>query len=161
VRAALESAFGAGANRLQRRAREALSEARVRPYANPRRIAAELGFRIRANTASDAPRAVVDDGLLLYRWDPSSREWGLNLFIALAMALLGELGRTATHGEVYALAGYLALPEDNYDTSGDVSRQQFLPAWFIADHHHYRAVGSASGVYRHVAKGLPSPIGCA
>jgi len=148
INAALTRAFGAGGHRLQTIATEALRQARVGPWANPRRIAAGLGYATQATTARDAPRAVVDGRHVIFRWHPSDREWGLNLFIGVGMARLGELDMTVGRSEIYGLAGFLALPENRFDTAADIAEQRFLPGWFIVAHQRLRAVGSASGVIR-------------
>lgn len=120
------SSRGAISQSLEILALSALAQSGVGPGADPRRIAVGLGFRVRAMTRAPGRAEVHDGDCICYQWSPDACEMGLNVFVGLAMALLRAEHDT---GDVYRLAGYLALPSE---TSRDDGDQVHCPAWFVA-----------------------------
>lgn len=108
---------------------------------DPRLLVLALGYLVRAETAPTPCRAALDGRVISYRWDPDPREWGTNVFIGLALALLVERGLSQSDANVARLAGYLASPGED-DEEHPFVRPEFLRS-------HVRALAnSRSGVYR-------------
>lgn len=150
ITAALRHAFGAGHQRLLSTARDTLRDSGCQPWADPRRIAVGVRKQVRERTDM-LERARVDGSVISFRYPgPDPREWGLNMFLGLGLARLGDLEIDADRADVICFAGYLALP-DLVDTAQAFELQRYLPEWFIASHCHMRAVGTGSGVLRLVS----------
>jgi hypothetical protein len=156
VAAALQHAFGAGANKLVQIASETLRDAGYPD--DPKVLAYNLGIPIRADTDPTAPQAYIDgyihrvelaSGIVLegplVRFRASRhetpRDWGLNLYLGIAIVKLEQ----PTFPRICELAGYLAMPEA-------ASSNEHVPEWFVVEHRRRRMVGSASSVIRLVAK---------
>jgi hypothetical protein len=143
--AVLRRQGGPGSNVL-RIATETRRAANVGPWPYPIALARALIWTLRPLTTGDE-RARVVGRVLEFRqgYGDSARDWGMNLFFAIAM---GQLGAGASLADIYALAGCLALTEKRVDTDADMLDQQFLPEWFIVEFQRARVVGNASGVLR-------------
>lgn len=150
ITAALTST-GAGAKGwIEQLARVALSAALLGEFADPRRIAAALGYEIRDLVIGADVRAFVEGRRLSCLWRLERGENGLNAFIGLAMARLEERGLPFTSRDVVHLVAALALPGFERSMAIDLEQQRHLPPWFVSAFH--RGRGTAPEVRLVVAR---------
>lgn len=155
VRAALPSALGAGSQRLQALANEALDRAGVAPWCDPLRIVLGLGRSVRSVTRAEY-RAALVDGCVDYLWSHDEPlETHLNVFVGAALVVFDDAEIVnPSPGNVSRLAGYLALPDPNLSPELELSLQTHAPPWFLREHQRRRRWDkwSDSGIFAAVSR---------
>jgi hypothetical protein len=149
-RAALPGTDGAGSQRLQALANEALERAGVPLWCDPLRIAIGLGKMVRAAMRAEE-RATLDADCINYLWVAGEpRETGLNVFVGDALAVFADAGfPKPSPADVTLLAGFLALPALDVPTDLELTLQEHAPVWFLREHQRRRRWNrsSDSGVF--------------
>lgn len=155
VNAALSSSHGAGSQRLQTLASEALERACVAYWCDPLAIVLGLGRDVRAVTRAEGRASLVGD-CVDYSWVPGEpRETDLNVFMGAALVVFADAGVTnPSPGNVSRVAGYLALPDPNMSPELELALQTHAPIWFLREHQKRRRWDkwSDSGVFAAVSR---------
>lgn len=124
---------GATQNELRTIAVRALQRAKRKDKAlednpDPCRVALALGIKLRRPTAGRERVWLDEDGMICVLWNSDPREAELNVLLGIAVGLFLELGIAPTMAEIFALAGYLAIPDGKHESI------PYLPERFVTEH---------------------------
>lgn len=99
-----------------------------RRFADPRTLCWALGFEVRP-VGPEGTRIALPRNVLPFTHDPDDGVWGMSLFSALALRLVGEVEDAPTE----ELVGYLAAPPSLVRFFGrmSIAAQPFVPAWWM------------------------------
>jgi hypothetical protein len=123
-------------------ASETLALAGCEPGGDPNRIAGRLPYELRWVDVA-AQRAWFDGRTIKVLFTPG--EWALNALIGISRAVDATRRLRLTPGEVYKLAGHLAMP--GIDRCDIAPSLEYLPTWFVQALRRRISSGYGSGVW--------------